>query len=208
MPVVTIVAGPNGSGKSTLTTELQKRGVEFGEYLNADDIALSLFGTPVDVAAAAQAEVRQRRENALAERRSHCFETVMSHPSHIEYMRSARAAGFQTRLFFVATENPTINDARVANRVLHGGHDVPRDRIATRYRRCLDNLPAAVTVCDECLIFDNSSVEYPLRLLAEIRTGQISHAARSESTTLVTPQWWLEILPLLLTPHNSIGQLN
>ncbi len=202
-----MIAGPNGSGKSTLTNELRKRGIEFGEYLNADDIAKSMTGEPIDVAAQAQSQVRQRREKALAEQRSHCFETVMSHPSHIDYMTAARAAGFETRLFFVATESPTINEGRVANRVLHGGHDVPRDRIATRYRRCLDNLPAAISACDHCLIFDNSSAEYPLRLLATIRKGRISYAGAKHSS-LKKPQWWRDVLRLRWQPDNSIGKLH
>jgi predicted ABC-type ATPase len=70
-----MIAGPNGSGKSTLIALLMAAGIDFGEYLNADDIAHGMHGDPVHVAAAAQAEVRHRREQALLQRRNYSFET-------------------------------------------------------------------------------------------------------------------------------------
>jgi len=57
----------------------------------------------------------------------------MSHHSHIDYMWRAAKMGFQVRFYFVATDDPAINLDRVANRVAHGGHDVPTDRIIGRY---------------------------------------------------------------------------
>lgn len=166
MPVLTVVAGPNGSGKSTLTNILIQRGVSLGEYLNADDIARALDGPPGEVSLRAQQVVRDKREAALREGRDHAFETVMSHPSHIDYMAKAADWGFTVRLYFVATEDPVINLDRVANRVLHGGHAVPVERIINRYRRCLDNLVEAMKVAHHVEIFDNSSALSPIRRVA------------------------------------------
>jgi hypothetical protein len=45
-PRLLIVAGPNGSGKTTLTSRLRAMGLDFGEYINADDIALGLPSGP------------------------------------------------------------------------------------------------------------------------------------------------------------------
>jgi predicted ABC-type ATPase len=194
MPVATMIAGPNGSGKTTLTDALTRQGIVFGEYFNADDIAKTLTGDSMSIALAAQAEVRSRREAALRESRDYCFETVMSHPSHIDHLRDARNAGFETRLIFVATENPDINLGRVANRVLHGGHEVPEDRVVARYHRCLANLPAAVQMADYSLIFDNSSIAHPLRLIARARRDW---ALKKETLFVIDkvapeemPHWW------------------
>jgi predicted ABC-type ATPase len=55
---------------------------------------------------------------------SFTFETVMSHPSKVEFMRDARAAGYRTYLYFVSTEDPDINLDRVNIRVQGGGHPV------------------------------------------------------------------------------------
>ena len=190
MPVVTMIAGPNGSGKSTLTRLFADSGLDFGEYLNADDIAAGMDGPLEEVAQKAQAEVRRRREAALLERRDYSFETVMSHPSHIEHLREAKAAGYEVLVYFVATDDPWINQGRVANRVKHGGHNVPRDRIAARYNRCLANLPDAVAVADGGLIFDNSDTERPMLALAEIEDGHIGRVLGSSPGS----SWFVKVL--------------
>ncbi len=185
MPIVTMIAGPNGSGKSTLTRELERQGIPLGLYLNADDIAAKMSGAQTMVAAAAQKVVRERRAEAINDGLDHSFETVMSHPSHIDHLIAARAAGFETRFFFVATEDPLINEGRVANRVKHGGHDVPFAKISERYHRCLANLPAAIAATDEGLIYDNSEIDDPLRLVARIIEGRIDNFPSK-----TPPLWW------------------
>ena len=81
----------------------------------------------------------------------------MSHPSKVDVMRRARSLGFHVTLFFVGVEEPTINIARVAQRVAQGGHDVPRDRIVARYHRTMALLPDAVVAADHSVIFDNTA---------------------------------------------------
>jgi predicted ABC-type ATPase len=68
----------------------------------------------------------------------------------------AKTLGYQIVLVFVATNNPRINVRRVAVRVQQGGHDVPTDKIISRYYRSLDLLPRAVEIADVSYIFDNS----------------------------------------------------
>jgi len=210
VPVLTVIAGPNGSGKSTLTNQLVSGGINFGEYFNADDIAREMSGSPQGIAAAAQQVVREQRAAALRDRRSHCFETVMSHHSHIDYMLEARDAGFETRLFFVATEDPSINLDRVRNRVLHGGHPVPAERVIERYHRCLAHLPDAIRAASESVIYDNSSARRSLRPLAIVNSDSEAHDSHSlchigvdgldrphrlASARLdALPTWWLRIL--------------
>ncbi len=195
MPVLSVIAGPNGSGKSTLIASLHVQGVDLGNYFNADDIAMSLTGDPVDVARQAQEMVRTARAQALVSGVSHSFETVMSHISHIEFMQEARATGFEVRLYFVATDKPEVNLLRVANRVAHGGHDVPPDRIVSRYYRCLENLPAAIAASDSALIFDNSQAGRPHRLLAVIADRMLTHrGAPVRVKPDQIPAWWLSVL--------------
>lgn len=225
MPVLTVIAGPNGSGKSTLTNMLMDRGVALGEYFNADEIARDLVGPPEEVSRLAQQLVRDQREAALAQGRDHAFETVMSHPSHIAYMARAASAGFEVRLYFVATDDPVINLDRVANRVVRGGHNVPEDRIVGRYHRCLANLRDAISSATHCEIFDNSSSDSPMRLLAQLQKrptryrGRLKthlwhdqhlmpgYPTRSNIRRHIDPDaipiWWLEIL-LQIKPTNPL----
>lgn len=127
-PFLLIVAGPNGAGKTTLVQTLRQNGVEFGEYINPDDIARELQGSYDDRVRQAQVIADRRREACIEARRSFSFETVMSHPSKIDILARAKAAGFYVQLFFVGIDDPQTNIDRVRLRVAQGGHDVPQTR--------------------------------------------------------------------------------
>lgn len=109
------------------------------------------------------------RNKLLEARLSFTFETVMSSADKVAFMLRARASGYRTYLYFVATEDPEININRVRNRVAAGGHPVPTEKIVQRYGRCLALLPAAVAASNRAYIFDNSGAD--LLLLAEVTDG-------------------------------------
>lgn len=92
-------------------------------------------------------------------------ETVFSHPGKIDALREARERGFRTYLYFVATDNPAINLFRVKARETQGGHGVPAAKIISRYRRCLENVSAAIPCLDRAYFFDDS--ELSMKHLAE-----------------------------------------
>jgi predicted ABC-type ATPase len=87
------------------------------------------------------------------------FETVMSHPSKIEYINKAVAAGYKTYLYFVSLENPEMNKERVKARVQLKGHDVPPEKIESRYYRTMELLFDAIKIVDKAYFFDNSGTK-------------------------------------------------
>ena len=97
------------------------------------------------------------RQKLLLAGKSFSFETVMSAPDKVELLAQARRRGYRTYLYFVATDSPNINISRVAYRVKSGGHDVPPDKITTRYYRSLALLWEAVKHANRAYIFDNST---------------------------------------------------
>jgi predicted ABC-type ATPase len=157
-PFLLVIAGPNGSGKTTLIQHLLDAGIDFGVYINPDDIALTLDLPEPQRSAQAQTISDLKRDTCLQHKENFSFETVMSHPSKVEIMIRARDAGYDVTLFFVATSDPEINVRRVENRVALGGHDVPHDRIRARYWRSLDLLPRAALVARRSVVFDNSAL--------------------------------------------------
>lgn len=157
-PFLLVCAGPNGSGKSTLTDYLIEAGIDFGEYINADQIAASLDVAEPSRSKQAQAIADFQRERCLTSRLSFSFETVMSHPSKVEFMVRADDTGYDVTLYFVCTSDPEINIRRVENRVRTGGHDVPHERIVARYWRTLELLPHAALVARRSVLFDNSAL--------------------------------------------------
>jgi predicted ABC-type ATPase len=136
---------------------LRKQDIDFGEYINPDDIATELNGTYAERVAQAQLISDERRNACIAARRSFSFETVMSHPSKLEVLVRAKEAGFFVQMFFVGVDDPKTSVERVALRVRQGGHDVPEDRIINRWKRTMDQLQEAIRSTDKTFVFDNSA---------------------------------------------------
>lgn len=95
------------------------------------------------------------------------IETVMSHPSKLEFMRQAKEAGFKVYLYFVSLADPELNKHRVLTRVAQGGHPVDEDKISQRYYRTMDNLYEALKIADNAYLFDNSAGEPNMFALKE-----------------------------------------
>ncbi len=87
------------------------------------------------------------------------FETVMSEPGKVDLLREAQNLGFRTYLYYVATEDPEINISRVELRVAQGGHDVPKEKIVSRYHRSLGLVRDAVRYTNRAYFFDTSEPE-------------------------------------------------
>jgi len=209
-PFILVIAGPNGSGKSTLTQYLVDSGIDFGAYINPDEIAQSIDLPEPQRSLQAQSIADFQRDACLQHRMSFSFETVMSHPSKVELMIKAQGLGYDITLFFVATADPEINVRRVENRVSAGGHDVPHDRIRARYWRSLELLSHAALVARRTVVFDNSALigtqkslvgaKSGLRPVAELVRGQDQYRMSLEAEL---PQW---VFQHLVEPLDNIAR--
>lgn len=151
-PEITIFAGPNGSGKSTITDLLKPP----YDYINADEIKKHLKCTDLEAAQLAE----KQREQLLANGQNFSFETVLSTERNLNLLKKAKDNGYFIKCFYILTSDPIINVARVKLRTLTGGHDVPEDKIVSRYDKALKLIPELLSVCDICSIYDNTSSPY------------------------------------------------
>ncbi len=175
-PILIVIAGPNGSGKTTITSKiLQHEWLEDAEYINPDNIAQDIFGGWNDSNAVLLAAryCEERRKQCLKEHHSLIFETVMSTDGKIEFIRRAKEEGFFIRLFFVSTNSPKINAARIAQRVMKGGHDVPITKIISRYTKSIINCKKASKLADRTYVYDNSIDDAEARLLFRMTDGKL-----------------------------------
>lgn len=148
-PIVLVFAGPNGSGKSTVT-----KGFDIvGEYINADEIKKEKNCSDLEAAQFATA----LREDAVYNMRNFTFETVLSSSRNVELLKKAKNFGYQVEIVCVLTADPQINVSRVAQRVKNGGHDVPKDKIISRYYKSLNNLSKIIQIADVVWVVDNST---------------------------------------------------
>ena len=189
-PVLIIIAGPNGSGKTTITSRiLRHEWLEGAIYVNPDQVAQERFGDWNSDKAVKQAAqyCEEQREHCLRDGQSLIFETVLSSEGKVDFIRRAREAGYFIRLFFVATSHPTINAARIAQRVMEGGHDVPIAKVISRYYKSILNCKRCISLADRVYVYDNSIDDADARL--RMTDGQLFKQYTDD-----IPEWATTIL--------------
>lgn len=158
-------------------------------FINADILAKELYpDSPEQHSYDAAQIATELRTRLLQEGRSFCFETVFSHPSKIDFVAQAKALGYEIVLVVIHVDSVQLNHARIAQRVLEGGHNVPADKVESRIPRLLQNIKTAMPLCDYVRLVDNSRVDDPFRSLMTIRHGHVLYQQD------VQPDWVLELL--------------
>ena len=175
-PTLCVVAGPNGSGKTTTTIQLlNNEWAADSLYINPDNIAQEMFGdwnSPEAVLKAAE-KATQMRYECLEQGRDFVFETVFSSPEKLEFLKKAKEVGFFIRFFYVCTSDPSINVARITQRYLNGGHEVPISKVISRYYKSLLNAEEAIAFVDRAYVYDNSIDDQLPRLLYRTIDGEL-----------------------------------
>lgn len=167
-PIIVALAGPNGAGKSTFYyAHLQPTGLRL---INADILARDLN---VDPYTAVQFADAVRRE-MVNQQESFVFETVFSDPvgEKRKFLRDAVTTGYTVVLVFIGISGPKVSEERVAMRVTKGGHDVPTEKLRSRFPRTLSNLAAAIAELPHVWVYDNDNLEWPYRLFARFEQGE------------------------------------
>ncbi|MDA8285092.1 MAG: zeta toxin family protein [Actinomycetota bacterium] len=166
-----LVVGPNGSGKSTFVRLTLIRVLPSGvAFVNADEIAQHRW--PSDPASHAYdaAKVAARTRAALiAAGQPLIAETVFSHPSKLDLIDEAHAAGYTVSLHVLLLP-AELAVSRVAHRVGAGGHSVPEDKIRQRYEWLWPLVVTAMTRSDAATVYDNSGISGP-RIVAQLAGG-------------------------------------
>ncbi len=119
-----------------------------------DLIYLTQSDGPISYVSAAFADFL--RYELLNAGTSFSFESVLSHPGKLDFLSEAKQRGCKVYLYFISTEQPSINESRVRVRVGQGGHDVPSQKIRERYHRTMSHVFSAMEIADTSYLFDNS----------------------------------------------------
>jgi predicted ABC-type ATPase len=175
-PILLVLAGSNGAGKSTFyDLYLRPWGLVF---VNADLIAQALNpDDPARIAYDAAAAAGVVRRELVARGASFCMETVFSDPvgDKVQFLRETQAIGYIVILLAFKLSDAELSNARVVQRVARGGHDVPEEKIRSRFERTQRNIATALQFVDLGFVINNSSTQHPYELVE-----QWDHGIRQE----------------------------
>jgi len=186
-----LVVGPNGAGKSTFVRYTLAHALPGGvPFINADVIAAQRWPESQQEHAYDAAQVAaDTRAAMIAARHPFIAETVFSHPSKVELVSEAQAAGF-TVVMHVLMVPEGLSVARVEHRVRAGGHAVPEDKIRQRHRRLWPLVAEAAQHADSTVFYDGSAISGP-RIVARLSSGvAIGRVAWPTWTGEPLPQIW------------------
>lgn len=162
---IVIIAGPNGAGKTTFGREFLPHEAGCPIFVNADLIAAGIAPfQPEAVAIKAGRIMLHEIEEHIAQRDSFAFETTLSGRRYAAAIPRWQTLGYHVKLFFLSLPHPDLAVARVTERVLQGGHDVPEATIRRRFRtgrQNFDNLYRPLV--DAWALYDNAG-EQPVLL--------------------------------------------
>ncbi|MEM9153351.1 MAG: zeta toxin family protein [Cyanobacteria bacterium P01_F01_bin.3] len=164
-PTCWIIAGPNGAGKTTFALRYLPEIANCQNFINADLIAAGLAPLAPESQLVAASRLFLAEINArVRERENFAFETTLAGRSYIKLIRRLKAAGWRVELIYLALSDVSMSRMRVAERVAHGGHNIPLDDIERRFPRSLRNLLvdfASITDRTQCFM-NNGEIPEPV----------------------------------------------
>jgi predicted ABC-type ATPase len=170
-----IVGGTNGSGKSSIYQNSSEL-IGSGEFVNADLVARQISPHDTDTASLiAGRRVIERLQHLISHRENFVYETTLSSKQSIQLISTARNSGYRVGLLFVILSNVGLNVKRVHERVSRGGHSIPDDVIRRRYGRAIANLPTAIRIAHETVVFENSGAT-PVKLISLVDGNIVQNA--------------------------------
>ena len=134
---VIVVAGPNGSGKTTFVSEYL-RDSEISDYISADAIAERLVSRPEDMGSVKLQAGRlffQEIHRLIEAEKDFVVEVTLSGKGFERIISRLKRAGYTITIVFIFLKSAETCVARVRNRVMAGGHNVPTEDIVRRFYR-------------------------------------------------------------------------
>ncbi len=160
MKRIVVIAGPNGAGKTTFAREFLPHEANCPDFINADLIAAGLSPFKPETAAIRAGRLMlEEIHERIRLGKSFAFETTLSGRTYTKILRECRKQGYHILLVFLSLPNADMAVARVAGRVVQGGHNVPETDIRRRFVSGISNFHEIYKMlADTWTLYDNSGV--------------------------------------------------
>jgi len=187
MPNIYVIAGPNGVGKTTFANKFLPEEAKQLAFVNADLIARGLSPYAPDVVAIEAGRIALGRIRQLIRQGAgFTWETTLSGKSAVGWLREARAAGFTLKCYFLWASQLEVVLARIRQRVLEGGHNIPEDVSRRRFFKTLQHLFGIYRpLFDVWKLYENDLPEP--RLVAVEKQGRLAARDRKRLTEILHP---------------------
>ena len=156
-----IIAGVNGSGKSSYYQNALKELYNNYQYFNHDEKVKELgldSQSEKDFVTAGKALLKEIKI-AKEKNQSFIIETVLASLKYVKDIKELKAKNYKITMYYLCICSINQSAERVANRVAKGGHDVPLEKINSRFPRSFSNLQKFLPIVDNLNIVDNSFTE-------------------------------------------------
>ncbi len=181
----TIIAGINGAGKTSLYHVLRQT-ENLGKRINIDEMAKDFGGNndPRNIIHAGRMAMDLISSYISAGISFH-IETTLPGAAIIKQIKSAKSNNFKVVLYFVGVDDIQVAINRVHQRMANGGHGIGDKFILKRFTQLNNNLRAILPLCDDAILFDNTS---KFRQIAVLENKQLVDCDRD------LPYWFINLI--------------
>jgi len=208
-PILHVLTGVNGAGKSSIgQSEFNREG---SPVFNPDTVAQQIRtlhpDIPLSMANAHAWQIgKSLLEQAIARGSDYRFETTLGGNTITRLLGQAARSGHRLHIWFCGLAGPDLHLRRVRNRVAHGGHDIPEEKIRERWNRSRENLIRLLPLIDHLRVYDNSADADPAEglkpkpvLVLEMKQGKITAPPNLSDA----PDWAKPIIAAAIHLHTA-----
>lgn len=152
MSTFTIIAGVNGVGKSSLMGPLKGERHDIGVIVDVNAISAKCGGN-----IKGGKKAIQMINDCLDKKINFTQETTLSGKRIFATLEKAKEKGYYIRMYYVALSSLNESYIRIENRVKKGGHNIPKDDVAKRFKKRFDDVIKVLPYCDEVHFYDNEN---------------------------------------------------
>lgn len=204
---IVVAAGTNGAGKSVIAGEFLAARAK-GTHFNPDLVAKMMVEKDGLTLAEANAKAWnlgfELLNRSIERKEDFSFETTLGGNSITQALMRAAASGLEVYIFYVGLDSPERHIARVAARVIRGGHPIPTEKIRERYPKSLANLIKLLACAREVRVYDNSDESADgkscARLVMSMSRQRITKPS-IEELIATSPEWARPVAAAAIRVH-------